>query len=553
MGDTIDIYVKHAGPLLPLVRRVAQTLDVPGYHYAVTHASMPVEAARWVEADGWGLLDLILTDLGEYGDPGSALGTAFAPYERSLSLDYRGPRELLGRALFDRLTDVGVPLLLAEPATGRVFADFLPGRGVRDFPPGTDGEVPGRAQWFEPALHGDAARSFAAPWPLRPPWPPRGRLRVFETEGLLQCVTVAGGGPGRWVTPKVAVRAGLDGAEIGRVLAWALSPVDHPGHDDASVHDRLAGTLGLSVGDFARGSVSVELSATPDGVRVIPHGPHPDGPLVADLAGPVVADLVRSGEAPADPDRLAATVLDGLGGLRERAGPRPLDADRVVAALRRHILRDDEEIEERHVWPDAVAVHTGAAAYWAQRADWLVTRRPWMPGAVRDAVRVVADAGIEDVALETYGIILERDGLTGADRTLFLNDVTDLWTTLGRWLGRLDPLAFAELVAEFHSGRDITGPVVTAPAVSELVTAGSLIRDVDAFVAEHPSVDPARVCAPTVRDGNGAVEVEFCSSHRYLSGWTSAVDVLRWRVARAPGTAVATWTREYVARGIERP
>jgi len=553
MGDTIDIYVKYAGPLAALAHRVARTLDVPGYFLAGTHATIPVEAARWIDAEGWGLLSLDPTDLGEYGDPGFSAGTAFAPYERYLSLEYRGPRERLGRALFDRLTALRVPLLLAESSSSGVIADFLPGRAVRNFPPGTSGERAGRDLWFEPALHGvDVSRSFDPPWSVRPPWPPRGQALVFETEGLLQGVAVV---DGRWATPKVAVRIDLGAAEIGRALAWVLGAADNPGREDAvPVSDRLAGMLGLSVGDFARGSVSVEVLAAPDGLRLIPHAPHPDGPLAIDLAGPVADELIHRGGPPDRPEDLGALVLGRLGRLRERAGPRPLDADRVVAALRRHILRDDEQIEARHIWPDAVAVHTDAATYWAQRADWLVTRKPWMPGAVRDALRVIADAGIEDVPLETYGVILERDGgLTGADRTLFLNDVTDLWTVLGRWLGRLDPLAFAELVAEFHSGPDITGPVVVAPAVSELVTAGSLIRDVDAFVADHPSVDPALVCGPMVRERDGAVEVEFCSYHRYLSGWTSAVDVLRWRVARAPGKAVATWTREYVARGIEQP
>jgi hypothetical protein len=260
MGNTVDIWVKYTGPLLPLARRVAQTLDVSGYHYAAAHASMGVAAARWIDADGWGVLDLSLTDLGEYGDPGSSAGTAFEPYEWYLSLEFRGPRERLGRALFDRLTGVGLPLLFGDPATSRVMADFLPGRGMREFPSRTDGEAPGRARWFEPALHGAGSRPFAPPWPVEQPWPPHGHVMVFETEGLLQCVTVTHGG--HWVTPAVRVRTDLGAGEIGRVLAWGMDATSQAGHHDrASLHDRLSGALRLSVGDFARGSVSMEIHA----------------------------------------------------------------------------------------------------------------------------------------------------------------------------------------------------------------------------------------------------------------------------------------------------
>jgi hypothetical protein len=296
----------------------------------------------------------------------------------------------------------------------------------------------------------------------------------------------------------------------------------------------------------------MEIHADAGALCVTPHDPHPDGPLSAGLSGPVVDALVHRGPPPDTPDDLGTLVLDLLATLRDRAGPRPLDADRVVAALQHHILRDGEDIQARRNWPDAVVIRTSAVTYRAQRADWLVTREPWLPGVVRDAVRVIADDGIEGSPVRTYGVILERDHLTGSDRTLFLNDVTDLWTVLGRWLGRLDPHAFAELVAEFHSAPDIAGPVVAAPAVRELATAGGLIRDVDAFVADHPSVDPTLVAAPTVRQHDGAVELEFFSYHRYLTGLANAVDVLRWRVARAPGKEV-TWTREYVARRIEQP
>jgi hypothetical protein len=353
MGNTIDIYIKYAGPPLPLALRVAGRLEAHAFFYGGDYVWIPVDAARWIGTDGWGLLSLDA----EYQDDA---GTAIGPYEYCLSLEYRGSRERLGRTLFAQLTALGVPLLVA-----------------------------------------------------------------------------------------------------------------------------------------------------------------------------------------------GALVLDLLGRLRDRAGPRPLDADRVVAALQQHVLRADEDIEVRRNQPDAVEVRTRRATYRAQRADWLVTRMAWMPGVVRDAVRVIAREGIGDTVVWTYGLIFERHHQS--ENTLFLNDVTGLWTLLGRWLGvGLDPLAFAELVAEFYSGPDIAGPVVAAPAVSTSTTAGGLIRDVSAFVSDHPSVDPALIAAPTVREQDGAVEMEFCSYHRYPSGSTTAVDVLSWRVVGAAGKDV-TWMREYVARRLEHP
>ncbi len=77
--------------------------------------------------------------------------TTYAPYDHELVIEFHSRHgmaqeelgERLGRAMFDRLSGIGSPLAHGEVG-GDLFAEFLAGRGVRDFPPGTDYEEPAR-------------------------------------------------------------------------------------------------------------------------------------------------------------------------------------------------------------------------------------------------------------------------------------------------------------------------------------------------------------------------------------------------------------------------
>ncbi|MFC0531056.1 hypothetical protein [Phytohabitans kaempferiae] len=301
MADTVEIYVKYAGPGQRLAHQVAQLLDLRGYFFNGSGFVLPVDAKPLVGVEGWAHLDLKLTDLGADGDPGLSAGTAYEPYEFEVSVEFRGPREQLGRAVFDRLTTLDLPMAYGDDSD--IFADYLPGRGVREFSPGTRVEEPGRLLWREPGL--TAERSPAPPWQVGD-----GAAIVCETEGLLQVVPVVGT---RWLRPVASVRTSAGAVDIGLLLAATLDTADRPGRDDRDeVVAELAAALRLPTGDFLRRAVSFELRVVGDEVVATAHAAHRDGApgAVEELTGRVA---VASG-----PEALGALVLDLVGALRAR-------------------------------------------------------------------------------------------------------------------------------------------------------------------------------------------------------------------------------------------
>jgi hypothetical protein len=302
MAGTVEIYVKYPGPAPRLARRVAEELDLMRYFHSGTGYVLPIEARSWTGDEGWGHALLDATDPELVGD------TAFAPYDYELSVEHRGAREQLGRAVFRRLARLDLPL--AYGAEFSIFADFLPGRGHRDFSPGTDAEERGRALWFEPRLHGDPA----AEWPPdSPSAPAAGAVTVFETGGLLQAVPVAGG---RWVRPIAATRAEAGAQTVGELVEVALLTTVRSARDDrAEILTSLAGAAQLSTEDFIRAAVSVDLRFEGDELAAVPREPYRGGPA-ADKQGPVVDDLVRRLPTASGPAALGGLVLDLVAAVR---------------------------------------------------------------------------------------------------------------------------------------------------------------------------------------------------------------------------------------------
>lgn len=219
-----------------------------------------------------------------------------------------------------------------------------------------------------------------------------------------------------------------------------------------------------------------------------------------------------------------------------------MDADRVVVAVQRLVLEPGESVADRRDWPGIVAFSSGRFRYEARPADWLVAREPW----VADVVRVIADGDIDNFVF-TYGLLFDRGG-----RTLFLNDVATI-RELGRRLGAdLDPLAYAQLLAELYSGPAGDRPAVLPSAATEAHRAGVLVRDLDEFATEYPWVDPALLTLPAVqRTDSGDVTLRFCSVRYFLTETSGAVDVLQWTVVGGGGRP-ASWSRQYLAEGLER-
>lgn len=218
-----------------------------------------------------------------------------------------------------------------------------------------------------------------------------------------------------------------------------------------------------------------------------------------------------------------------------------IDWDRVVAAVRRHALTPGQEVGKRRVWDDVLTFAVDDYGYEARPADWLVGQAPWVDAAVR----VVADRFMDNFAI-TYGLLFV------GDQDLFLNDPATT-RELGRGLGdEVDPLAYAEVLAELYSGEDVGGPTVLPFSATGGHRAGVLVRDRATFASQYEWVDPVLVSPPGVRAAEGGVELEFCSVHYFLTETRSAVDVLQWTVVGGGGRP-ASWERRYLARGVERP
>lgn len=301
MADTVQIYVKYGGSGQQLAHRVAEVLDVRSYFYNGQSFVLPVEAKPLIGVDSWAHFVLNRTDLGLDGDPGSAAGSAYEPYEFVADIDFRGARQRLGRAVFDRLTKLQLPMAYGDDAD--IFADYLPGRGVREFSPGTSADADGQPLWREPALR--AQRSAAPAWQVG-----AGAVTVCETDGLIRFVPDFGA---RWLRPVASVRSSVGAAGIGEMLAAALGTSDRPGRDERDeVLARLASTLQLSTDDFLRRTVSFDVRVVGGEVIGTARAPRRDG-----TPGEVEELTVRA-PVTAGPEPLGELVLDLVAALRAR-------------------------------------------------------------------------------------------------------------------------------------------------------------------------------------------------------------------------------------------
>lgn len=308
MSTTRSIYVKYSGEGSRLARRAAEILGARGYYYCLGDYDLLVDGRRWQDNGvilTWVCLDR--TDLGEYGEL-EAEGTALAPYEYDLFFEYRGQieaAEQLVRTFFERLTALNLPMVYVSPEEWLV-ADFLPNRGIRNFPPQTSPEERDRARWYEPRLHDDPM----APWPGELAdeqlASPRSVL-VFETDGCLQFVPVATEhGQRRWLVPVAEARSDITTADdLGRLARSAQRTVGRHGDQEEPLLDFLARLLLKSTEDFARDTVCVELCPCPDGLA--------GGPCaLSNLQGVdlPVARVVHHVSATEPPEILGQTLLD---------------------------------------------------------------------------------------------------------------------------------------------------------------------------------------------------------------------------------------------------
>jgi hypothetical protein len=219
-----------------------------------------------------------------------------------------------------------------------------------------------------------------------------------------------------------------------------------------------------------------------------------------------------------------------------------VDERAVVAALERYVLSEGDRVESARGFLDGFRVKTDWTWYQILPADWRISRAPW----TTTALRVTEDPPIPAGLASTYGLLRERGGdVSCLNEVRFVRD-------LGRRIGQdLDPLAYAEILAEFYSSPDIDGPIVRATAPSRSSRAGWLVGPTLA-IEEYEWIDRALLKPPVVERVGTTLTIDFTSIHHRGHSMPPAVDVLRWLVTAERGRE-PTWSRTYLAQELEMP
>jgi hypothetical protein len=215
-----------------------------------------------------------------------------------------------------------------------------------------------------------------------------------------------------------------------------------------------------------------------------------------------------------------------------------MHADDVVDQLQRRVFVGDERIRRRWDKPDELSFTTQYYWYRARPATWAIASA----APVAEVVRVVAEAEESHQGDRTYGLLWLRDQ---ADVVL-LNEGRAM-RELGRLVGRgIDPMAYAEVLAELYSGADVDYPVVAALSAPSQEQAGWLITDVPALLAQYPFIPADALGEPRVSVAGDVVTMRFWSHDYVLLEYESAINVREWQVVTRPDQP-AEWTRTTTA------
>jgi len=208
-----------------------------------------------------------------------------------------------------------------------------------------------------------------------------------------------------------------------------------------------------------------------------------------------------------------------------------VDLERMLAGPRGRVLDDGEHVTNvRQVGGPEAWISTDKRELDVYRPDWRVLRAPWVADAVLVAWEQSSPSHYED---QVYGLILGRDG-----RDHLLSWEEDDLADLGRRLAveggpeAIDPAAYAELLAFFHTAPYLRGHLIDDPA-----RAGDRSPD----LAGVPGLHPIRT-----RLDDGQVTVEFQAYQRYPGSGPDRVVIREWAV-RATARGPATWTEHEVA------
>ncbi|MFI0482194.1 hypothetical protein [Actinomadura sp. 9N215] len=324
MSSTVEVYLAYSGGMPALAQRIGVLLGVSGYFGTAQGYTYTINSTPGLGESGFATLRLSDTD---WIEDDSGTSTAFEAYGYQLSTEVRNVHHLsrgevqerLGRDFFDRLTGLGRPLALGDGMD--IFADFLPGRGVRDFPPGTSWDEDGKELWFEPALHDADAKAAPAQEAQERTVPARGSVVVFEQNGLLQFVPhAAGGGDGlEAVAPVASARRDAGPDLLGRTLAEVLDrSAQADVVVDANPWEWVTGTSRMDADEYARAAVSVGFDLEGESFAAVPRGTY-TGPAAGVAQGPVLEPLMVRESRPWDDRAMGELVLRLIDRLREHA------------------------------------------------------------------------------------------------------------------------------------------------------------------------------------------------------------------------------------------
>ncbi|MDI1461653.1 hypothetical protein QEZ54_11775 [Catellatospora sp. KI3] len=215
-------------------------------------------------------------------------------------------------------------------------------------------------------------------------------------------------------------------------------------------------------------------------------------------------------------------------------------ANEIAALVERDILYPGDRVERITGDQAELRLDTRRGGMRARSAPWLIAQSDCVTDAVR--IHLSGDLPGSDQA---YGYVWLDDG-----RVVLLNEVAQ-FRELGRRLLRgLDPLAYAEILAELYSGRDISGPVVAPVFMPGAGQAGFFIRDARQFHAEHPYLPAGLVSSPDVQPyhtrAGHHLRMSFFAYELHMYELTTTISVYAWQLETVVGAPPA-WTRTTVA------
>jgi hypothetical protein len=312
MSATVELYISYSGDPIGLAHRIARELGCVTYHYAGRQFDLTFEAGPWIGAGGTALLIMSLADRWRHGyDSGEDVDNADAPYQFELALEFRagdrGTLRRLGRALFEHLSTLDLPLLYGMGEADVAYADFLPGRGEREFPAATPMDGSGRAWWYEPRLYTPPL----VPWPgdVAPvSGPPTAYVLSIATGTELRLVAgQPDDGPHRWSVPAVSTTVDIACRDLGLLLAQALHSAASP-PNGADILRRLAADAQQSTEDFVHRSTTVGVGVEGSELVARVYG----AGALADRLDPRAAALVGRIPVTAPPETLGQLLVDLL-------------------------------------------------------------------------------------------------------------------------------------------------------------------------------------------------------------------------------------------------